>query len=166
MMWKNPYMGVPIFLNFKKHFKAPTGAPRMQALWVSTLGETWVPFWKHSELPFWQHCGLPFWELYGLLFWEHYELPFWQHCGLPFWSTMGFHFGSIMGFHFVNARTSILGPRFHFGSHTRYNNMVMWISKLYSHVYPFLKRINSLLHVPCEPTGQSQSSLGCNGFSV
>ena len=50
--------------------------------------------------------------------------------------------GSILG----PLRASILGA-------LRATMMVMWISN-YSHVYPFSKRINSLLHVACEPTGQ------------
>ena len=150
-MWKNPYMGVPIFFEFQKN----------------TLRHPRVPLvCKHYGFPLWEKHGFHSGNTLSFHFGSIVGFHFGSSCGLPFWSTMGFHFGSIMGFHFVNARTSILGPRFHFGSHTRYHNMVMWISKLYSHVYPFLKRINSLLHVPCEPTGQSQSSLGCNGFSV
>ena len=43
-------------------------------------------------------------------------------------------------------RASILGA-------LRATMMVMWISN-YSHAYQFSKRINSLLHVACEPAGQ------------
>ena len=67
-------------------------------------------------------------------------------------SILGALWASILG----PLRASILGA-------LRATIMVMWISN-YSNVYPFSKRINSLLYVACEPTGQS--SFGCNWLSV
>ena len=84
------------------------------------------------------------------LLWEHYGFPFWEH--YVWASILGTLPASILG----PLRASILGA-------LRATIMVMWISN-YSHVYPFSKRINSLLYVACEPTGQS--SFGCNWLSV
>ena len=75
-------------------------------------------------------------------------------------SILGALWASILG----TLPASILGPlRASILGALRATIMVMWISN-YSHVYPFSKRINSLLYVACEPTGQS--SFGCNWLSV
>ena len=69
-------------------------------------------------------------------------------------SILGALWASILGTLRASISGSILGPlRASILGALRATMMVMWISN-YSHVYPFSKRINSLLHVACEPTGQ------------
>ena len=82
-----------------------------------------------------------------LIFFLYLQTKFGALMGTPvmraLWvSILGALWASILG----PLRASILGL-------LRATMMVMWISN-YSHIYQFSKRIISLLHVACEPTGQ------------
>ena len=115
MMWKNPYMGVPIFFEFQKN----------------TL--------RHPRVPLvCKHYGFPLWEKHGFHSGNTLSFHFGSIVGFHFGSSMAFHSGNTMSFHFG----SIVG--FHFGALWASILGALWVSILWTHALPFWGRASIL----------------------